>query len=102
MQQIYINEPRICLDWGYVGKIQAETHFGQGERRLAAAILATAVDDINASEPTRNSRDWFAEVGETDAFSFVGVCWTLGLDPAATRAELRKRQVRKPRIQVVF
>jgi hypothetical protein len=73
----------------------------QPERRLAAAVLESAVDDYRryGVAATRRARRRFAEVeewfGSDDAtwpFSFHGVCNALGLNAEWLRGRLRRER----------
>ena len=65
------------------------------ESQLQVAILEQAIEDLR--RPRRNRQNersyrealgWMASDNEAWPFSFVNVCLSLGLDPAAVRLEL--------------
>lgn len=76
----------------------------QPERRLAAAVLMQAIEDLIRlghsaldAPPRRDPRvrmrpvlSWFASDDVTWPYSFVNVCSHLRLEPAAVRACLRR------------
>jgi len=77
----------------------------QPERRLAAAVLLQAIDDLErlgrvALAPSVLTRErprarrilaWFASDDVAWPYSFVNVCAHLRLDPGAVRTRLRRR-----------
>jgi hypothetical protein len=83
----------------------------QPERRLAAAVLLQAIEDLARLGPPATDRTysqayrrvrpvltWFASDDVAWPYSFVNVCAHLRLDPGAVRARLRhaRRQAGRP------
>jgi hypothetical protein len=62
---------------------------GAGARRLAAAVLESAVHDVQCypedSVPARKARQWI-ETNERGLYTFLSLCEALDVDPAALRA----------------
>ena len=73
------------------------------ENRLQLAVLADAAATYTRSAPSTADRDraafveleeWFASESADGPFSFVGICDSLGFDPACIRLGLRMTRLR--------
>jgi hypothetical protein len=80
---------------------------GQGERRLAVAVLEEAVDCLGDPDSEFEGRltaweaeQWFESEDGEWPFSFRNVCVVLYLDPEAIRERIRlRRQGNPPRLE---
>lgn len=80
-----------------------DTRFGEGERRLIAAVLKDAIDCFQRFRLTRHpslrrlyedAEAWILSY-ETPPFSFVHICHVLGIDPDQLRARLLAREAER-------
>jgi len=69
-----------------------------GTKALMLAVLNNAVEGLFSADERSHSEaeNWIASRRRRSPFSFVVVCETLGLDPDAARAALRRWRVQHP------
>jgi hypothetical protein len=69
-----------------------------GPKALLMAVLEDGIHDYchATGRPRLEAKEW-VESNRRDAFSFIAICETLGLEPAAVRQALRLKNQSVPR-----
>lgn len=62
------------------------------ERKLLAAVLETALEDLSNPKLRMGAAKWFLSQRSDSLFQFVPVCGALGLDPEAVRRAVLGRK----------
>jgi hypothetical protein len=103
----------VSLDPADMGFIEAvyKKNIREGEERLMLAVLESAVEDFQKYVLARHARgkklfqeaeEWLLDKDSEEAFSFQGICETLGLHPDHIRKGLmvwKEAKIKAPSIE---
>lgn len=93
-------------------QFDSASQVGLGERRLMIAVLEDAIQclqlqarvewyrrPIKAQRAANEAREWFESDDESHMFTFLRICYALGLEPEWLRRKIRQlsRKARKAR-----
>jgi hypothetical protein len=83
--------------WGAIGGGEPRDEAYSGTKGLMAAVLADGIRAYLGSEilPRQEAEGWVRSRAQSWPFAFETVCLTLGLEPNAVRAALRRLRARR-------